>query len=326
MIGKLLHRGCLKLIACALLGICLMAPLRASAENYPSKPIRLLLGYPAGGGMDALGRIIGQKLAENLGTSIVVENRPGATGTIAAVAVAQAAPDGYTLLFGETGFLLTPLLFAELPFDLKKSFVPISNVATLPLAFVVTNSFPAKTTKELVAAIKASPGRYNYGTAGVGTVHHIAFEQFKRATDIDAVHVPYKGGATLVPDLIAGRIEIGVLSSSVVAPLGRAGSARIIAVTSSDRPSNLPDVPTVAETISGFDMAPRTWLAAPAGTPEAIVAKIRAAVAKALKSKDVQEGFIKQGAIVASADGPLDLGTESARWIEIARSVGVKPQ
>jgi len=276
--------------------------------------------------MDALARIVGDNLSATLGTPVVVENRPGATGTIAANFVAQAAPDGYTLLFGETGLLLSPLLFSELPFNFSKSFVPISNVATLPLAFTVTTSFPAKTTKEFIAALRASPGRYSYGTAGVGTVHHIAFEQFKRATGVEAVHVPYKGGATFVPDLITGRIEIGVLSSSVVAPLANAGSARIIAVTSSERPSNLSNVESVRETIPGFDMAPRTWLAAPGGTPNSIVEKIRIAVDKALSSKNVEDGFSKQGAVAAPANSIPDLKGESASWIEIARSVGVKPQ
>ena len=276
--------------------------------------------------MDGLGRVLAQKLGEILGVAVVAENRPGATSTIAVAAAAQALPGGYTLLLGETGLLLTPILFPELPFDLRKSFMPICYVADLPLAFSVTNSFPAKNVAEMISAIKASPGTYNYGTPGVGTVHHLAFEQFRRVAGIDAVHVPYKGGSTFVPDLIAGRIQIGVLSSSVVEPLGRAGTVRVIAVTSLQRPSNLSDIPTVAETVPNFDMTAKLWLAAPAGTPDAILAKIKNATTEALQSKEVQQGFAKQGAIAMSSSTPLDIGTESDRWTAVAKSAGVKPQ
>jgi tripartite-type tricarboxylate transporter receptor subunit TctC len=304
----------------------LIFAIAARAEEYPGRPIRLIIGYPAGGGMDSIGRAIAQKLSERLGVSVVAENRPGATSTIAAAAVASALPDGYTLLLGETGLLLTPALFPDLPFNLKKDFVPISYVAELPLAFAVTNGFPAKTLQELIAAIKTAPGQYNYATPGVGTVHHLAFEQFEKVAGINAVHVPYKGGATFVPDLIAGRVQIGVLSSSIVGPLDKAGSVRVIAVTSLKRPSNLPTVPTIAETIPNFDMTTKTWLAALAGTPAPIIEILKRATAEALKSKELENEFEMQGAIIMSSDIPINIGAETQRWIEMAKAAGVKPK
>jgi tripartite-type tricarboxylate transporter receptor subunit TctC len=312
-----------------IVAILLMPSMVAQAETYPSKPVRLLVGYSAGGGMDTIARVLAQKLGDNLGVSVVVENRPGATSTLAAAAVAQASPDGYTLLLGETGLLLAPVLFASLPFDLTKSFAPVGYVGKIPMAFAVTNSFPAKTTQELIAAIKTAPGTYNYGSPGVGTLQHLAFEQFKRAAGLDAQHVPYKGGSNFSPDLIAGRLQMAVMSSSVAISLGRSGNARVIAVTSLDRSSNLPEVPTIAEVIPNFDMSARIFLAAPAGTPDAVIYRLEQAISLTLNDKDLQDRFADQGATVMAstpADARRELIDEIERWTSVARSLGMKPQ
>ncbi len=314
---------------CVGLAVLFMGTAHAQTDNYPSKPIRLLVGYSPGGGMDTIARVLAQRLEDNLGVSVVVENRPGATSSLAAAAVAQAAPDGYTLLMGETGLLLAPVLLPSLPFDLKKSFTPVSYVAQIPMAFAVTNSFPAKNAQELVAVLKADPKKYDYASPGVGTVQHLAFEQFKRVAGVDAQHVPYKGGTAFSPDLIAGRVHIAIMSSSVAVGLARANSARVIAVTSLDRSSNLPDVPPMADAIPGFDMSARIFLAAPAGTPPAVIAKLEQAVAAAQKNADLQKRFADQGANTlpsTSKQTQTQLGEEMDRWASVARSLGLKPQ
>ena len=314
---------------CVGLVVLLAGTAHAQTKAYPDKSIRLLVGYSPGGGMDTIARVLAQRLEENLGVSVVVENRPGATSTLAAAAVAQAEPDGYTLLLGETGLLLAPVLLPSMPFDLKKSFMPVGYVAQIPMAFAVTNSFPAKTTQELIATLKADPKKYDYASPGVGTVQHLAFEQFKRVAGVDAQHVPYKGGTAFSPDLIAGRVHIAIMSSSVAVGLARANSARVVAVTSLDRSSNLPDVPAIADVIPGFDMSARIFLAAPAGTPPAVIARLEQAVAVALKNPDLQKRFADQGANVVattSAQTQVQLVEEMDRWASVANALGMKPK
>ncbi|MFN3350074.1 Bug family tripartite tricarboxylate transporter substrate binding protein [Pseudorhodoplanes sp.] len=305
------------------------ATAHAQTDAYPSKPIRILVGYSPGGGMDTIARALAQRLEDILGVSVVVDNRPGATGTIAANAVAQATPDGYTLLLGETGLLVAPVLFASLPFDLTKSFTPVGYVAQLPMAFALTNDFPAKTVPELIATLKAAPGKYDYASPGVGSVQHLAFEQFKRVTGVDVQHVPYKGATAMTPDLIAGRVHIAILSSSAAVGLARANTARIVGVTSLERSSNLPEVPPIADVIPNFDMSARVFLLAPAGTPASAIAKLEQAVAAALKNPELQKRFSDQGASVIAAgsqETQRQMTEEMERWGSVARSLNVKPQ
>ena len=224
----------------------------ALAQSYPTRPVKFLVGYPTGGAMDGISRIIGQKLSDQLGQAVITENRPGANGMIAADAAAKAAPDGYTLLLADTGLLIAPSIMTNVPADVMASFAPVASISAMTLVFVVSPDSPVHNTRQLIALLKANPGKYAYGSVGMGSVHHFAFELFKRAKGLNVLHAPYKGASPMVPDVITGRIPMGVLSLPVVIPLAKAGKLRPIAVTTSQRTPSVPDWPTVAETIPGF--------------------------------------------------------------------------
>ena len=318
---KLLNVG----VAMLLAGLCLSA----GAQSYPSKPVRMLVGYAAGGGADGLARILAAKLPESLGQQFVVENRPGAAGTLAADALAKTAPDGYPPYFADTAILIAPSMYAKLPYDVLTSFAPVAGVCTLPLAFVVHPSFPAKNAQELISVLRAAPGKYSYASPGIGTVQHFAAEMFKKMAGVDVVHVPYKGAAPILADLIGGQIPIAVISASPAIAQARAGKLRPIALTGRERLSSVPDWPTLAETLPGFDAAPRLFLIAPAGTPAAIVLRLNEATRAALAAKDLIDGFEKQGAstMPMSADelGAL-MTAEVVRWAAVAKDSGIKPE
>jgi len=309
----------------ALAGLCFAA----GAQTYPNRPIRMLVGYAAGGGADALARILAAKASESLGQQIVVENRPGAAGTIAADALAKAAPDGYTLYFADTAILIAPSMYAKLGYDPVKSFAPVAGVCSLPLAFVVNPAFPAKTTQELIAVLRAAPGKYSYASPGVGTVQHFAAEMFKKMAGVDVVHIPYKGAAPIMTDVISGQVPIAVISASPAIAQSRAGKLRTIALTGKDRLASVPDWPTLAETLPGFDAAPRLFMLAPAGTPPPVVQRLAEAVRSALAAKDLQDGFERQGASTMPMQ-PAELGAlmaaEVTRWAAVARDSGIKPE
>lgn len=311
--------------ALALLSMCAVA----NAQSYPSKPVRMLVGYAAGGGADALARILAAKLSENLGQQVLVENRPGAAGTLAADALARAAPDGYTLYFADTAILIAPSMYARLPYDPVKSFAPVAGVCTLPLAFVVNPSFPAKNAQELIAVLRAEPGKYSYASPGIGTVQHFAAEMFKKMSGVDVVHIPYKGAAPILPDLISGQVPIAVISASPAIAQARAGKLRAIALTTGRRLASVPDWPALAETLPGFDAAPRLFLLAPAGTPQPVVQRLSEAARVALAARDLIEGFEKQGAstMPMSADElGSNMAAEVGRWAVVAKDSGIKPE
>ena len=299
------------------------------AQPYPSKPIRLLVGYPPGGGMDAIGRIFAQRISEELGQQMVVENRAGASGAIAADAAAKSPPDGYSLYLGESGYLILSTVSSSLSTDPVKSFAPVTSIGSLPLVFAVPADFPAQNVRELIAIIKANPGKYSYGSPGVGTVHHLAFELFKRAAGLDVVHVPYKGGTPIVPDLMTGRIAVGVLSSSLASGPVKSGKVRPMALTSPQRVFFAPDWPPLAETLPGFDASPTIFLLAPAGTPGAVVARLNEATRKILALADVQQSFANQGATPAAGSAEelrTQLAAEIKRWGVIAKDAGIRAE
>jgi len=319
---KKLLRGALAIV---LAGLCAAA----GAQTYPVRPVRMLVGYAAGGGADALARILAAKISDNLGQQVVVENRPGAAGTIAADALAKAAPDGYTLYFADTAILIAPSMYAKLSYDPVKSFAPVAGVCTLPLAFVVNPAFPARNTQELIAVLRAAPGKYSYASPGIGTVQHFAAEMFKKMAGVDMVHIPYKGASPILTDLIGGQVPIAVISASPAIAQSRAGKLRAIALTGRDRLQSVPDWPTLAETLPGFDAAPRLFLLAPAGTPQPVVQRLDEAVRSALAAKDLQDGFERQGASTMPMHA-VELGAlmaaEVTRWAAVARDSGIKPE
>lgn len=298
------------------------------AQQYPAKPLRMLVGYSAGGGADALARLIAAKMADGLGQQVLVENRPGAGATIAAAAVASSPADGYTIFFADTALLIAPAIYQKLSFDPVKSFAPVSGACTTPLVIAVNNEVKAASVAELISTLKANPGRLSYGSPGIGTVHHLAMETFKRQAGVDIVHVPYKGASAIIPDVISGQLQIGIISAPPALAQSKAGRLRPIALTSPVRVAGA-DWPALADTLPGFDASPRLFVLAPAGTPAGVVTKLNETLKSALASKDLLDAFSAQGAF-ADWSTPQALGVlmaqESLRWAQVARDAGIKAE
>jgi len=288
----------------------------------------MLVGYSAGGGADALARIVASKMGSELGQQVLVENRPGAGATLAADAVAKAAPDGYTIMFADSALLIAPSIYAQLPFDALKSFAPIGGAVTTPLVVVVNPAVPAKSTQELIALLKADPGKYSYGSPGIGTVHHLAMELFKKQAGVSMLHVPYKGAAAIVPDVVSGQIPIAIMSASPALAQSKAGRLRPIAMTSR---AKLPNVewPALADTLPGFDASPRLFIVAPAGTPQAVITQLNASLKRTLSSHEVMESIANQGA-APDYTTPQDLAArmteEMRKWAQVAKDSGAKAE
>jgi tripartite-type tricarboxylate transporter receptor subunit TctC len=306
--------------------LCLWS-LAGFAQDYPARQVRVLVGYPPGGGMDTISRVVMPKLAESLGQAFVVENRPGASGGVAAEALVKSAPDGYVLMVAESGTLALPAVSPKVSLDPARQFAPVGGICTLPMAFVANPEAPFRTTQEMIAALRSNPGKYNYGSPGIGTLQHLAFEQFRRAAGVEALHVPYKGASAMLPDLMGGQIQIAVVSSLAAQGPSRAGKIRVIAVTTPQRMPSAPDWPAMAETLPGFNAAPSVFLVAPAGTPAAVVQRLSSALRAAIATRDVEENFAKQGATAAPGT-PQELGTliaeETRRWAAVVKDAGIK--
>lgn len=298
------------------------APCALAQSGYPDRPIRLLVGYNAGGGVDALARMLASRLPAQLGQQVVVENRAGATGMIAAEYVARSAPDGYTLLMGESGLLIAPLL-QKAPLDPLKALTPVAGAFVAPLLIVANNNLPATNPKELIGLLKQHPGKYAYATSGVGTVHHLGFELLKARTGTFVVHVPYRGASQIIPDVISGQVPIGVVSAAAGLAQANGGKLRAIGLMSTGRLQGAETVPAVAEALPGFDVAPRLMVLAPAGTPTAVVQKLQDAVRNVLASADLVQNAAQQGAIPAYLPaeqlGPA-MQRESAEWARIVKA------
>jgi tripartite-type tricarboxylate transporter receptor subunit TctC len=307
------------LLACAL---AVATPL-AAAQTYPTKPIRLLVGYAAGGGVDAMARMLSARLPALLGQQVIVENRAGASGVIAADVVAKSPPDGYTLLVSESGLLIATHLQPRANLDPLKAFTPVAGLFLAPLMIIAGNNVPATTPKELIRLLKSNPGKYSYATSGVGTVHHLGFEMMKAQTGTFVLHIPYRGAAQIVPDVISGQVPIGVVSATAGMAQAKAGRLRAVAMMSTAKLAGAENVPPLADALPGFDMAPRLFLLAPAGTPAPVVEKLNDAVRTVLASADLAQAAALQGAIPAyMASGPLtaDLARESADWVKIIKA------
>jgi tripartite-type tricarboxylate transporter receptor subunit TctC len=281
-----------------LVALALLLAASASAQTFPSKPIRLIVPFAPGGSSEIVARSVAQEMSKSLGQTVFVENKPGGAGTIAMLDLKGAAPDGHTLVLGHVGVLaVNPYAMARHPYDVNKDFVPVVLLARVPTVFVVNSTVPAKNLREFVALAKSKPGQLNYSSAGNGSSGHLTFEYLKMVTDIFVVHIPYRGTGPQLTDLLAGRIDASSIGGPAVLPHIRSGKLRAIAVGSAERVSALPDVGTVAEQgYPGFETSQWYGLLVPAGTPKPVVDRLAAEATKALKSSSVTERFAADSA------------------------------
>jgi tripartite-type tricarboxylate transporter receptor subunit TctC len=307
-----------------------IAALPARAQDYPNRPITIVSAQASGGASDTIVRAVQERLQVALGQPIVMENRPGASGTVGAAQVARAAPDGYTLMIGTDAMMTSNVhLFKSMPFDPVKDFAPITNAGANIIVLAVNADLPVKSVAELVAYAKANPGKLQFGTSGVASPHHLAGELLKLKTGIDIVHVPYRGGALSANDLAGGHIPMAFVSYSAVAALVPTGKIRILAVVEKTRYAALPDVPTVAETIPGYEMS--SWLGffAPTATPAPIVTRLHDEIVKALKVDEVKERLATVGlAVVAGTPAELAETVRSGIAVrgELIKAAKIEPQ
>jgi tripartite-type tricarboxylate transporter receptor subunit TctC len=298
------------------------------AQSFPSKPVRLVVPYSAGGGADTTARLIAPKLQEALGETVVVENKPGAGGVIGDETVAKAAPDGHTLLIGAFAHAVNPSLLPKMPFRTPDDFAPISLLVTVPELMVITPSHPAKTVAELVAMAGAQPGKLMYASSGNGSAQHLAAELFKMRTGTDIGHVPYKGGALAVADVAAGHVPFYFGNMSSALPQARAGRVRALAVTSAQRSPAAPDVPTIGEAgVRDCEISEWNALLAPSGTPPAVLARLHTEVAKIMRMADIKAKFAALGAeSIGSTPQELAafLRAEMAKWAEVVKAGNIK--
>src|SRR6267378_2031772 len=310
-----------------LAGLFLVCAFSAAAQDYPSRPIHLIVPYTPGTGADILSRVLGPKLAERWKAAVVTDNKPGATGNIGAEFAAKSPPDGYTLLLTATSFTTNPAL-KPAPFDPVKDFAPIALLATGALGVYVNPQVPAKTMREFVGLVKSQPGKLYYSSPGNGGPQHLAMELLKLETGIDIIHVPYKGAAGAISDLVGGHVQAMVSALQTVAPHVQSGRLRMLAVMSGHRAAAFPDVPTLKE--AGLpELEVETWYAmfAPAGTPSAIVARVNRDLNELLREPDVRDVLAKQG-LEPAGGAPDALGArvkrELASWTRVVKAAGIK--
>jgi tripartite-type tricarboxylate transporter receptor subunit TctC len=318
------------LIAVAAVCALLSGAISAQTASYPSKPIRLIVGFPPGGGTDVVARIITPKLAENLGQPVVIENRPGATGTVAAGVVAKSPADGYTLMMGHVSVnAIAPSLFAQLPYDVHKDFAPITLTASVPHFIVVHPSLSVTSIKELIAYAKTHPGKLSFPSAGNGSMPHLAGEVFKSMTGVDLVHVPYKGSGQSMQDLLAGQHLVAFDTLPASAPYVRAGRLRPLAVSSAKRLPEFPDVPTVEEAgVPGYRITTWYGMFAPAGTPPAIVTRLHAETMKAMQAPETAPKLKDIGVDDTVTRSPEEFAAvvraDTARYAKVVKDAGLK--
>ncbi len=303
----------------------------ALAQDYPARPLRIVITFPAGGPTDVIVRTIGQKLTDKWGAPIVIDNRGGGGGIVGTEIVAHAAPDGYTLLVGTAGGMsINPALHGKLSYDPFRDFAPVGMLVVNPQILVVHPAVPARTVKELVAITKAKPNQFNFASAGTGTATHLGLELLRLAAGIEAVHVPYKGGAPAITDLIAGQVQMLLVSIPSVLPHVRAGRLRAIAVTSARRSASAPDVPTIAEAgYPGFEYSNWNALFVPAATPAARIRKLNAEIVSILNDPEIIQRLTLQGADPAPGT-PESLArymrADHERWKTVIKAAGIKPE
>jgi tripartite-type tricarboxylate transporter receptor subunit TctC len=305
----------------------------AQAQDFPAKPVRIVVGFPPGGGVDTTARVIGQAMSQDLGQSVIVENKPGAAGTIGAAEVARSTPDGYSLLVTPAGHSIYGAMFKSLPFEPVKSFDWISNVVTVPFFVVVPGNSEFKTVADIVAKAKAAPGTVSFGSAGQGTTHHLGIELLGTRAGAKFLHVPYRGDAPLVTALLAGEVQFGLATPTLMLENVRTGKLRALAVTTHARSAKLPDVPTVGQalgqTAGNYDVGTWFGIAGPAGMPPSVVARLNGAVKKAVALPEVQARLAGIGGEIA-ATTPDEMRDRVARelqnWTETVRDAQIERQ
>ena len=308
---------------CILFLSMLTAATGALAQAWPTKPVTLMVPFAPGGTTDIVARPFAQAFSEEFGQSFVVDNRAGAGGTLAAGIAARAAPDGYTLFVATVAHTMATSLYKQLPYDFEQDFVPITTLASVPNILIVNPSVPAKSVQELVAYAKANPGKLSYGSAGNGSTEHLSAELFKSMTSVDMVHIPYKGGAPMMADLIGGQIQLAIETSGSATPHIRAGKVRALAVTTSTRSSAFPELPTLTESgLKGYEVT--TWYAilAPKGTPSEITARLYNAVVKILKTPDMKQRLEQFGGEPGGLTPDQFTGfikSETAKWSKVVK-------
>jgi len=308
-------------------GAGLLVSATALAQNFPAKPVRIVVPYAAGGPYDDVARTLGQRLTEIWGQPVIVDNRGGAGGNIGAEVAAKSAPDGYTLLLGNAGpITVNPSLFRKLPYDSQKDLAPVSMIMSGLMVLSVHPSLPAKNVKELVALARARPGQLNFASSGVGNLQHLGMELLQIQTGVKMNHVPYKGAAPAFVDLIAGHVDLMFANIVGTMPHLRSGRVRAVAVSSAKRSSLLPDVPSVAETYAGFDISTWAGIFAPAAIPKDVLSKLNADLGKVLQRPEVKERFANQGAEVLSSS-PEELAAyvrkETAMYANVIKAAKI---
>jgi tripartite-type tricarboxylate transporter receptor subunit TctC len=313
-----------------LLALALCLPFLVQSQPYPTKPVRLIVTYPAGGGADTMARLIAPRLGEALGQPILVENRGGASGTIAADLVAKSAPDGHTLMLDATAFAVNPSLYPNLPYDPEKAFAPITLLALFPNVVVVHPANPVSSIKELIEKIKSEPGKIAFASSGNGSAQHLAAELFRQRAGLDMVHVPYKGGGPALIDVMGGQVPLYFANMASALPHVKNGKLKALAITGAKRSAAAPNLPTVAESgMPGYQVYEWNAIFAPAGTPPAIINRLQAEIAKVVKIPEVRDRMLALGGeIVASS--PADLGAwvreQTASWAKVVRAANIKPE
>ena len=315
-------------IALAVLAAATLAPLgSAVAQSYPTRAITLVVPFPPGGPTDLVARVIAQQMSAQMGQPVVVDNRPGANGNIGGSAVSRATPDGYTVLYNTSSITLSPALYKNLGYDVKKNLAPVGSTAVVPLALVVNPSIPANTVQEFIAYAKANPGKLSYGSAGNGNVTHLVAYQFAQIHGIEATHIPYRGSAPANADLVGGQTHFMTDTINSVAGFIRDNRMKLLGVTTAKRIALFPDAPSLSESgMPGFEAGAWQGMMVPAGTPADVINRLNMELNKALKSAEVQERLAKQGAETLGST-PAEYGayidSELKRWSALVKATGI---
>jgi tripartite-type tricarboxylate transporter receptor subunit TctC len=298
----------------------------AQAQTYPTKPVRLIVPFPPGGSNDIIGRMAAHQLGERLGQSVVVDNRGGAGGTIGTELASKAAPDGYTLLLISVAHAYNPSMYKKLPYDPDKAFVPVGVIGSGPVALAVHPSLPVSSVAELIALAKAKPGQLNYATAGVGSFQHLASELFRLQAQVNMVHIPYKGGGPSMMDTIAGVANLNMASLIQVMPHAKSGKLKVLATSGTKRNAALPDVPTIAETLPGYDATNWWGIVAPAGTPQPVIDRLSAELLLVVASAETQKRLSTEGGEalrMSAAEFGRFMAAETVKWAKVVKEAGI---